>query len=390
MTQKPDTLLTTLGRDPERNHGVVNPPVYHASTILFPTLAALEAAEAGTHPLPTYGRRGTPTTFALEDAISVLEGGDETLVLPSGMAAIAVSLLAFVEAGDHVLISDNAYGSVRAFVRHLFGRLRVETTWFDPAIGSGIDALIRPNTRIVLCEAPGSQTFEMQDVPAVAAAARRRGVIVAMDNTWATPLFFRPLDHGVDLSIQAATKYVVGHSDAMLGLVTVRREHHDRMRKTANELGYAAAPDDCFLALRGLRTLSVRLARHQETAMRLADFLAGRPEVARVLHPAMPSDPGHALWRRDFSGASGLFGIVLKPAPHAALAAMVDHLELFGMGWSWGGYESLILPCDPRGIRTAVPWTEPGQLLRLHAGLEDADDLIADLAAGLDRLNRHR
>ncbi len=384
-----DTLMTHAGNRPADNRGVLNPPVYHASTILFPTVAALEDSvrhlnEPGrVH----YGRYGTPTTFAFEEAVARLEGADQAVALPSGLAAITVALTSFLGNGDHLLMVDTVYGPGRKFCSAHLARFGVETTYYDPLIGAGIAELIRPNTRVVYLESPGSLTFEVQDVPAIAAAAHAAGALVVMDNTWATPLFFKPFRHGVDISVHAATKYIVGHSDAMLGVVLTRDELFATIKATAHGFGHAAAPDDCYLALRGLRTLGVRLRRHQETGLLLARWLAARPEVARVLHPALPDDPGHALWRRDFTGASGLFGVVLKPVGQAALAAMLDGLTLFGMGFSWGGYESLVLPARPQTTRSATSWPDSGPVLRIHAGLEDPVDLIADLERGFERLN---
>ncbi|MBI3453149.1 MAG: cystathionine beta-lyase, partial [Rhodospirillales bacterium] len=288
--------------------------------------------------------------------------------------------------GDHALVVDSIYGPTRRVCDTLLARFGVEVTYYDPAVGAGIAALIRPNTRLVFLETPGSLSFEMQDVPAIAAAARKAGAITVIDNTWATPLYFRPLAHGVDVSLVAATKYIGGHADLMMGILTATEAAFPKLRQAADDLGGCAGPDDCFLALRGLRTLGVRLARHFETGLILARWFQRRPEVARVLHPALPGDPGHDLWRRDFTGASGLFGIELKPVPRRALAAMLDGMKLFGMGYSWGGYESLLIPTDPRPLRTARPWAATGQLLRVHAGLESPDDLIADLDAGFNRL----
>ncbi len=387
---KIDTLLGRLGRDPQRQHHVVNPPVYHASTLLFETVAELEEAlrdKIGKGNL-SYGRYGTPTTFALEDAIAQLEGGYGAIAVPTGLAAITSTLSAFTAAGDHILVTDSAYEPTRRVCDVLLRRFGVETTYYDPLVGAGIAELIRPNTRLVYLESPGSLTFEVQDVPAIAAAARRAGVVSIADNTWATPLYFNPLACGVDVSIVAGTKYVVGHADAMLGLVVTHEAHYKHVRRTVVSLGHAVAPDDVYLALRGLRTLSVRLARHHETGVKLAEWLQARPEVARVMHPALPDDPGHALWRRDFRGASGLFGALLHPYPSDAVVAMLDGLALFGMGVSWGGYESLVLPVQPERVRTATTWEAPGPVLRVHAGLEDPEDLIADLEAGFERLNR--
>jgi cystathionine beta-lyase len=385
---KTDTKLTTLGRDPEANFGVVNPPVYHASTILFPTLEAIETAQKSkTKNQMRYGRYGTPTTFALQDAIAELEGGYAAFAVGSGAAAILATLMAFTKSGDHVLCVDTCYAPTRRYCDAVLKRYGVETTYYDPAIGAGIAALVKPNTTLCMLESPGSMTFEVQDVPAIAAACKAKGVVTAIDNTWATALYFRPFDHGVDVSVQAGTKYVGGHSDIMLGLIAVREQAlYDKVRTAVDDLGAATGPDDQYLALRGLRTLGVRLPRHYETGLELARWLERQPEVLRVLHPALPSCPGHEIWKRDFMGASGLFSFVMKPVAKPALAAMLDHLELYGMGFSWGGFESLIVPGNVASIRTATKWNEPGQLLRVHAGLEDAEDLIADLDAGFARL----
>lgn len=386
---RPDTLLGHAGRDlPPRGGHAVNPPVVRASTIVFDSLADwADALPRRMEPdFMQYGRFGTPTHFALNEAVARLEGAHAALALPSGLAAIVATYLAFLGPGDHVLVADTVYAPNRNTCTGLLARIGVETTFYDPGVGAGIAELIRPETKLVFLEAPGSLTFEMQDVPAIADAARARGVPTAIDNTWATPLYFRPFDHGVDVSIMAGTKYVVGHSDAMLGTIATTATHYERIKKATHELGYAVGPDDAWLALRGLRTLSVRLARHHDTGLTLAAWLAGRPEVARVFHPGLPGDPGHALWRRDFKGASGLFGLELKPVPEAAVAALVDGLQLFGIGASWGGFESLVLPTRPEKLRTAVAWNGRGPTLRFHAGLEDPDDLIADLAAGFERL----
>ncbi len=383
------TLLGHAGRDlPARGGRAVNPPVVRASTVVFDSLADwTDAMPRRMEPdFMQYGRFGTPSHFALNDALARLEGAEAALALPSGLAAIVATYLAFLGPGDHALVADTVYAPNRNCCNGLLKRIGVETTFYDPAVGAGIAELIRPETKLIFLEAPGSLTFEMQDVPAIAEAARARGVVTAIDNTWATPLYFKPLAHGVDVSIMAGTKYVVGHSDAMLGTIATDAPHYERIKKTIHELGYAVGPDDAWLALRGLRTLAVRLARHHETGLRLAEWLQGRSEVARVFHPALPGDPGHALWRRDFAGACGLFGLELQPVPEAAVAALVDGLELFGIGASWGGYESLVLPTRPEKLRSAVPWSGRGPTLRLHAGLEDPQDLIDDLAAGFERL----
>ncbi|WP_431856429.1 cystathionine beta-lyase [Azospirillum sp.] len=384
---KPDTLLSHAGRNPQANFGIINPPVYHASTVLFPTLEALEASDRNPFEIINYGRVGTPTSHAFEEAVAAVEGGYRAVTAASGLAAIATALSAFTKAGDHVLMTDSAYGPTRRFCNDVLTRYGVEIEYYDPLVGSGITALIRPNTSVVYLESPGSLTFEVQDVPAIAKAAKAAGATVLLDNTWATPLYFKPFEHGVDVSIHAATKYIVGHADAMLGLMVCSEEAWPAVKKTAVRFGTCAGPDDMYLGLRGLRTMGVRLKRHQETSLALADWLAARPEVTRVLHPARPGDAGHALWKRDFTGASGLFAAEFKAVPKAALAAMLDGMELFGMGYSWGGFESLILPVHPGAIRTATTWKAEGPLIRLHAGLEDVDDLIRDLDRGFARLN---
>ncbi len=383
-----DTLLVTEGRDPARNHGVVNPPVYRASTILYENVAAFEGPRQvrGVY----YGRGGTPTTFALEDAVAALDDGHGVVITSSGKTAIAQALLAFLRAGDHLLMPDSAYAPTRQLCDRVLARFGVETTYYDPLIGAGVEALIRPNTKIIYLESPGSLTFEVQDVPAIVTIARRRGILTAIDNTWASPLYFKPLRLGVDLCIHAATKYIGGHSDLMMGTVSCAEPLYESLRKGMYDLGSYVSPDDCYQALRGLRTLSVRLERHQANALRLATWLRARPEVERVLYPALPDDPGHALWRRDFTGACGLFGILLKPCPTAAWHALIDGLELFGLGASWGGYESLIMPNHPERYRTATAWDARFPSIRVHAGLEAPDDLIADLEAGFARLNALR
>jgi cystathionine beta-lyase len=381
--QRDDTRLAHAGREPSRQHGFVNTPIYRGSTVLFPTVAALDANDQDF----TYGRLGTPTVKALEDAIAELEGGHRTLLTPSGLSAIVTALLAFVSTGDEILVSDSVYRPTRRFCDSILKRLGVTTIYYDPLVGAGIDKLITKKTRVVFTESPGSQTFEVQDVPAIAKAAHGAGAVVILDNTWATPLYFKPFEHGADLSIQAATKYIVGHADAMLGAVTTTEAVTKTVAKAHEELGLCPGPEDAYLGLRGLRSLGVRLDRHQRSGLEIAEWLAARPEVARVLHPALPGDRGHAIWQRDFKGASGLFSIVLKPVSHEALARMLDGLTLFGMGYSWGGFESLILPIDPRDYRTATKWKAEGPALRLHIGLEDVEDLKADLDAGFARLN---
>lgn len=382
------TRLVTTGREPRFTFGFVNTPAVRGSTIIYPTADDIRADRSEFH----YGREGTPTTMALSDALQALEGPNcaGVALLPSGLAAISTALLAVLKSGDHLLVSDSAYRPTRRFCDGLLARYGVETTYYDPLIGAGIDRLFKANTRAVLIEAPGSQSFEMPDVPAIAAAAHAKGAIVLNDNTWATPLFFRSLDKGIDVSIHAVTKYIGGHSDIMFGAVSANARGWPLVAEAVHHLGQCAGPDDVFLALRGLRTLAVRLERHQQSALEIARWLEGRAEVLRVLHPALQSDPGHAIWKRDFAGASGLFSIILKPVSEQAVDAFLNALTLFGLGYSWGGYESLVIPFDCADYRTATTWAPGGPALRLHIGLEDPDDLKADLARGFEALNQTR
>jgi cystathionine beta-lyase len=360
--------------------GVVNPPVWRASTILYDNVADLKARGHATHDRLFYGRRGTPTVWALADALTGMEpGAAGTLLYPSGVAAITTTLLALLAPGDHLLMVDSVYEPTRLFCDGMLAKLGISTTYYDPAMGAAIADLIRPATKLLFLESPGSLTFEMQDIPALTALARARGIVTVVDNTWATPHYFRALAHGADISIMSLSKYAGGHSDLMMGAVTATAAHWAVLRHATYQLGHAVSPDDCALALRGLRTLDVRLERHQANGLAVAHWLAARPEVGRVLHPALPGDPGHTLWRRDFSGASGLFGFTLNGASSAQRAAFVDALAHFGIGYSWGGYESLIVPVDPQDIRTASAWTDPDPLVRVSIGLEDPGDLIADL-----------
>lgn len=381
---KPETRLVTAGRDTALYHGFVNPPVYHGSTVLYPTAADMVAHRAPYQ----YGRRGTPTSEALEGALRELEGPNcaGVSLLPSGAAAVSTALLSVLSSGDHILITDSVYRPTRNFADSILKRFGVETTYYDPLIGAGIGSLFKPNTRAVFVEAPGSQTFEMQDIPAIAKAAHDRNALVLMDNTWATPLYFRALDKGVDLSIQAGTKYIGGHSDLMLGTVSANAATWRALRDTVLTSGLCVGPDDMYLGLRGLRTLSVRLERHQRSALEIARWLQQRPEVAQVLHPGLEGDPGHAIWKRDFDGASGLFSVILKPVSQTAVYAFLDSLRLFGMGFSWGGYESLVILFDCAAYRTATRWAPEGPALRFHVGLEDIADLKADLERGFTAL----
>ena len=380
----PATLAAHLGRNPQRHLGTVNTPVYRASTILFDTVADLEAASRGEHPGIAYALHGTPTVTDLQHAIATLEGGHRGFAVPSGLTATTLPLLALAKPGDHVLVTDAVYGPTRRFCELHLKRFGVDVDYFDPL--APIDALLKPGTRIVFAESPGSLTFEVTDIPALCAAAHARGAIVVLDNTWATPLGFRAFDHGVDVSVHAATKYIGGHSDLLLGVIVASEATSRAIHRLWTDMGVTASPDDCFLGLRGLRTLPTRLARHQQSALEVAQWLRTRDEVREVLYPALPGAPGHELWKRDFRAASGLFGVVLRGCAPERLAAMLDGMELFGMGWSWGGFESLAIPTWPERTRSATRWTPGGPCLRLHIGLEAPADLIADLQAGFARL----
>jgi cystathionine beta-lyase len=383
-SRRPETKVVTAGRDPASYHGFVNPPVYHASTVLYPSAEDFVAHRARYQ----YGRRGTPTTEALELALQELEGPQcaGVSLMPSGLAAISAALLSVVHAGDHILVTDSAYGPTRYFCEQVLIRLGVTMTYYDPLIGASIAELLRTNTRVVYLESPGSQSFEIQDVGAIAKVAHDKGALVLMDNTWATPLYFRPLDHGVDLAIQAGTKYIGGHSDVMLGTVSANSASVAPLKNTVRLTGLCEGPDDVYLGLRGLRTLAVRLDRHYQSGLAVARWLEGRPEVLRLLHPALPSHPGHSIWKRDFTGASGLFSVALKPVPQKAVYAFLDTLELFGIGASWGGYESLAIPFDCSPIRSATRWAPGGPTVRFHIGLEAVEDLVADLKRGFATL----
>jgi len=385
---KDETLLVTAGRDPRADYGAVNTPAYRTSTILFESFDEFEAAlHDPVRRKFAYGRLGTPTSAALEDAVSQLEGGARSRLAPSGLAAITTALTAFLSAGDHLLMTQGAYPPARRFCEAALTRMGIETTYYDPLIGADIDSLFRPNTKLVYVESPSSGLFDVQDIPAIARVAHDRGAIVVMDNTWASPLYFKPFAHGVDVSIQAATKYIVGHSDAMLGVITCSEQTWRALRSTHREWGQTAGPDDIYLGLRGIRTLAVRLKQHHENGITLAHFLNKRSEVERVYHPALEGDPGHSLWKRDFLGASGLFAVQLKSwVTRRALAAMLDGLKLFGMGYSWGGYESLAAPFHLSHYRPGLTGDDPW-LIRIHAGLEDRQDLTEDLAQGFQRLN---
>jgi cystathionine beta-lyase len=385
--EKDATRIVSAGRRPEWTQGIVNTPVWRASTILYDSVAELrERGAADTHHKLFYGRRGTPTQWTLSDALTELEPGAEaTLLYPSGVAAVASALLAVLSPGDELLLVDSAYDPTRNLAAGMLKRFGITTIFYDPTIGAGIADLCTDRTRAIFMESPGSLTFEVQDVPAIVAVAKARGITTLIDNTWATPLLLPVIQMGVDYSILACTKYVVGHSDVMLGSVTAAQGQYERLRAASYQLGQVASPDDAWLGTRGLRTMAVRLRQHGEAALKIAQWLQTRPEVARVLHPALPDCPGHAIFARDFKGASGLFSFILNGGNDAARAALIDGLQHFGIGFSWGGYESLALPVDPQRHRSATKWQAEGPVVRLQIGLEDPDDLIADLEAGLAR-----
>lgn len=390
-----NTQLAHSGNNPHDYFGFVNPPVVHASTVLFPNTATLKGSQsrqldahgASRAQRYTYGTEATPTTDALTDAVDALEGSAGTVLVPSGLAAVTVPLLAFASAGDHVLVVDTVYYPTRRFADAMLTRLGVEVEYYAPERGADITELFRDNTRVLFIEAPGSNTFEMQDVPALTAAARKAGIVTMLDNTWATPLFFKPLDHGVDISIHAATKYPAGHSDVLLGMVSANAATWPQLRNTQTHLGMCAAPDDAYQVLRGLRTMGVRMERHQKTTMALASWMdtSARDDhalIGRVLYPALETDPGHAIWKRDFCGAAGLFSFVMRNGTDAQVEAFLDALDIFGLGYSWGGYESLAVPVYLKD-RTVSQRDYGGPVIRLQIGLEDEADLRADIEKGL-------
>ncbi|REL26805.1 cystathionine beta-lyase [Thalassotalea euphylliae] len=385
---KQDTKIVNAGRSDKWTNGVVNPAVQRASTVVFDSVKQMKHATANkANQVLFYGRRGTSTSFAFSDAMTELEGGVGCALYPSGTAAITNAILAFVKTGDHILMVDTAYEPTRSFCDNILAKMGVETTYYDPVIGADIESLIRENTSLVFLEAPGSLTMEVQDIPAISEVAHRHGCSVLLDNTWASPINLKPFELGVDVSIQAATKYVVGHSDVMLGTATANEAHWPQLRESSYTMGQCTSPDDLYLALRGIRTLGVRMKQHEQSALKIARWLSEREEVETIFHPAFPSCPGHEQFKRDFLGSNGLFSFVVKPEFAKDVTAFLDGMHHFKMGYSWGGFESLILAVQNVGaMRTATDWQYQGPLVRLHVGLEDVDDLIEDLAKGFERL----
>lgn len=384
----PETLLATTGRDEAYEHHVVNTPVYHASTILFDSYADMREGVKDIEAGMFYGRMGTPTTRSLESAMCELENGAGCRLFPSGMAAVSTAILSVLKTGDHLLMSDNVYEPSKIFVKSMLKRFGVETTYFDPLMGENIASEFKENTKAVFVESPGSLTFEVADLPAIAKVAVAKNAFVIADNTWSASYYFKALDHGADLSVQAATKYIVGHSDVMMGAVIANERALPKLKRGRLDLGQTVAPDDAYLALRGLRTLGLRLEQHQKNAAIVSEWLAKHPMVDKVLYPPIETCPGHDIFKRDFSGASGLMSMVLNEGEYAKLGALADDMEYFKMGYSWGGYESLICPSDPTNYRHITPWQASGPLIRLHIGLEHTDDLIEDLDKALSRYKK--
>ena len=377
------TLVTQIGRKPEDQFGFINPPTYRGSTVLFPNVATLESLN---QPY-TYGTKGTPTVRSLEEAWSILAGAEDSVTVPSGLAAICLAVMTATQAGDHILSTDSVYQPTRNFCDNILAKFGVLIEYYDPHLSDQIFHLFREQTTAIIVESPGSQSMEIQDVPAISKAAHEKGICVILDNTWATPIFFPPHDRGADLVIEAGTKYLSGHSDLLIGLVSANKKWAKRLRTTFNAFAIGAGPDECSLALRGLRTMALRLNAQQKSALEIADWLSKQEQVESVLHPALISHPDHNLWKRDFLGSSGVFSIILNERYRKYIAEFLDKLELFGIGFSWGGYESLVLPFDCNAYRTATRWDPPGPCLRFSIGIEDVNDLKEDLAIGLMRLS---
>jgi len=385
---KKDTLLGHLGRDPSKYHGAINTPVFRASTIVFPDLETYSSRPADDYKTPRYGIHGTPTTWALEEAVAKMEGGHSAVAVCSGLAAIAAALCAFTRTGSHLLVTDSAYGPTRAFCERQLKGFGVDVEYYDPSLGEDLKKLIKSNTCAIFCESPGSLSFDMQDIPAIARVARAHHIPVLADTTWGTPYFFRSFERGVDVSIHAGTKYIVGHSDVMMGLIVTNEKYWLPVRRTVADYGYCSSADDCYLALRGFRTIGVRMKQQMANAIRVAQWLEQRPEVKRVLYPALESDPGHAVWKRDFDGAASLFAFTMNATAKPQVATFVNALKLFGIGSSWGGYESLVTAPNIAPLRTATTWKTREPVIRLHIGLEDPDDLIADIEQAFVRMTQ--
>ncbi len=394
---KKDTLITRSGTIDETQYGCVNVPIYRSSTIIFPTIEDYNKASKGEAFYKTsegirsrdfsYGTSGTPTTHALQRAVAELENAKYALISPSGLAAITNSLLALLKAGDHLLMVDSVYGPTRRFCNNVLKNLNIETTYYDPRIGKDIQKLIKKNTKVIFMESPGSLTFELQDIPAICKVAKLKNIITIVDNSWATGLYLRPIDLGADVSIQAATKYIGGHSDLLLGTVSASGEAYDKISAMHHNLGSATSPDDCYLALRGLRTMATRLKRHEESANLVANWLEKRKEVSAVLYPNLKSHPDYKIFKRDFSGATGLLSFILNEEYNFdQLCNMINNYDIFRIGASWGGFESLVMVFDPKPIRTATKWTKKGLCVRLYIGLENSEDIIKDLENGFKRL----
>ncbi|MEM7194762.1 MAG: cystathionine beta-lyase [Pseudomonadota bacterium] len=389
--QKSDGAIATRSvhnaRDPSIQNGMVNTPVYHASTIIHDTVNDLENAKLNinTKDALIYGRLGTPTTFAFENSVADLEGGYGALAVSSGLAAITTAIMAFVRSGDHILVANSVYYPTRHFCDYSLQRVGVDVTYYDPSIGDSISTLFQENTRLIFMESPGSNTFIVQDVPAIAEVAAASNIVTILDNSWASPIFFRPLEHGVNVCVVAATKYLSGHSDTMLGVIIADESHYPAVRNCRDEYGQCVGPDDLYLGLRGIRTLATRMQQHDRSGRAIAQWLSQQPGVLRVLHPALPDSIGHEIWKRDFDGASGLFGFELESRSRDAAVSMLEGMRYFAMGFSWGGFESLLIPVDSSGGRKSVDWSSDRRLFRIHVGLEDVSDLIADLESGLQR-----
>ena len=383
---KRNTKLAHSGSHPLDQSGILNPPIYRASTVDYGTVAKMHALRRNPNDNFVYGRLGTPTSAAFEEAVAALEGAERTIAVGSGLAAISAAMLAFLGSGDHVLVCDSAYSPTRNLCEKLLKRFGVTTTYYDPLIGSAISDLFQTNTKVIYTESPGSHTFEVQDIPAITHAAHKANIKVVMDNTWGAGFFFKPFEHGVDICVQAATKYLVGHSDAMVGTISMSGENIEPVINSVRILGYNISPDDAFMALRGMRTLNVRLKRHETNGLKVAQWLSKRKEIDQILHPALSSCPGHDIWKRDFTGSNGLFGVVFKPLSEHSLHAFIDELKLFRLGGSWGGYESLVLPTEV--TRTATKWEHVNRSIRFHIGLEDPDDLISDIEQSLESMEK--